>query len=796
MMLPPLRTRGSPDADAAANGTTTSRGDGAAVATMAAGEAGGAPDAVAAADGDAAAHRIAEGTSATASREAASPPVPPHQQRQEHGKTEEQEPQEPQEPQEQPPHDDLQSMSSAQLVDRCTDAATAAGYRRHLTVADAMHSVSSLFVRAGERIRAALEPLYRTESSDRAAVDGQAPAGGSERVPATGDGAADEAPLRLIYAGEDAEHSQRSGASRESGGDGGAVAVLGACTVLVVVLGALEAHEKPSFSCALGALGSGCDALPEGADADEYDRGRSAVVSKLARLVLAAAAADAHANSDDTESVTLRAHLPLGAVRVPVQLPRGWIANLREPVDAGVKVARFGELASEADDRRAADGGASAASADETAAAGQRASTRKHAERSATRARASPRAEAAAAAVERAGAEPAAAAGASMSAASARQDATTAGKRPRDDGDDEAGQGEQPEEEEEASSKRRRAATSGIGPEWTTDMRGVLLQICSMPQAEPFLEPVSERDAPGYHEVIKRPMDLGTVRRKLDAGEYTTPVQFSQDMTLIWTNAQNYNERGSEYWEAARALRQETRESMKPVLAAWRAEQKRVKRAMTRRSTAAVVDAAGASYDGEDEETGGAARGRRRGDDGVASSCSTRASSEPEEAAERDDDNTRKEAGSAADERAQGTERRTEHDGTLALDRGPAAVDALAERAASTTTAATTRRRTRRTAGDGGASGTEQSLSLSSSSLPQQQQPSAASSDDTVGGATKATQRSTRSSSPIVKDGITVAAAADAADAGAGAAASSHNQARDRSHHRHHHRHRRRSRRQ
>ena len=35
-----------------------------------------------------------------------------------------------------------------------------------------------------------------------------------------------------------------------------------------------------------------------------------------------------------------------------------------------------------------------------------------------------------------------------------------------------------------------------------------------------FAQPVTEEQAPGYHAVIRRPMDLGTLAERLEAGRY------------------------------------------------------------------------------------------------------------------------------------------------------------------------------------------------------------------------------------------------------------------------------------
>lgn len=48
-----------------------------------------------------------------------------------------------------------------------------------------------------------------------------------------------------------------------------------------------------------------------------------------------------------------------------------------------------------------------------------------------------------------------------------------------------------------------------------------------------FREPVTEDIAPDYHSVISQPMDLGTIRAKLAAGEYTSPAHANADICLV-----------------------------------------------------------------------------------------------------------------------------------------------------------------------------------------------------------------------------------------------------------------------
>lgn len=44
-----------------------------------------------------------------------------------------------------------------------------------------------------------------------------------------------------------------------------------------------------------------------------------------------------------------------------------------------------------------------------------------------------------------------------------------------------------------------------------------------------------------YHTIITKPMDLGTVKQKMDNREYRTAADFAADVRLIFTNCYRYN---------------------------------------------------------------------------------------------------------------------------------------------------------------------------------------------------------------------------------------------------------------
>ena len=77
----------------------------------------------------------------------------------------------------------------------------------------------------------------------------------------------------------------------------------------------------------------------------------------------------------------------------------------------------------------------------------------------------------------------------------------------------------------------------------------LLKSFLDMPDADPFRDPVDWKawGLYDYPKLIKHPMDLSTVKSKLEAGRYGRPSEFAKDMRLIWKNCQIYNQDGSEF---------------------------------------------------------------------------------------------------------------------------------------------------------------------------------------------------------------------------------------------------------
>jgi hypothetical protein len=74
---------------------------------------------------------------------------------------------------------------------------------------------------------------------------------------------------------------------------------------------------------------------------------------------------------------------------------------------------------------------------------------------------------------------------------------------------------------------------------------------------EPFREPVDWQSLGlfDYPQVIKKPMDLGLVKKKVNEGKYKTIHEAADDVRLIWKNCMTYNADGSDFYNLAQVRR-------------------------------------------------------------------------------------------------------------------------------------------------------------------------------------------------------------------------------------------------
>lgn len=89
------------------------------------------------------------------------------------------------------------------------------------------------------------------------------------------------------------------------------------------------------------------------------------------------------------------------------------------------------------------------------------------------------------------------------------------------------------------------------------------------PESLPFRQPVDPvfLGIPDYHTIIKRPMDLSTIKRKLDTGQYSDPWQYVDDVWLMFENAWLYNKKNSKVYKYSTRLSEIFETLIDPVMA-------------------------------------------------------------------------------------------------------------------------------------------------------------------------------------------------------------------------------------
>ncbi|XP_073928735.1 bromodomain and WD repeat-containing protein 1 isoform X2 [Castor canadensis] len=88
--------------------------------------------------------------------------------------------------------------------------------------------------------------------------------------------------------------------------------------------------------------------------------------------------------------------------------------------------------------------------------------------------------------------------------------------------------------------KRSSRAANYIENSWKKQCKELVNLIFQCEDSEPFRQPVDLVEYPDYRDIIDTPMDFGTVRETLEAGNYHSPLEFCKDIRLIFSNAKAY----------------------------------------------------------------------------------------------------------------------------------------------------------------------------------------------------------------------------------------------------------------
>jgi len=91
---------------------------------------------------------------------------------------------------------------------------------------------------------------------------------------------------------------------------------------------------------------------------------------------------------------------------------------------------------------------------------------------------------------------------------------------------------------------------------WEVEVNKILAKILAKRESELFREPVDWESLglTDYLVVIKTPMDLGTVKKRMERGGYRRMEDCAADIRLIWSNSMLYNAPGSLVYNRAKTL--------------------------------------------------------------------------------------------------------------------------------------------------------------------------------------------------------------------------------------------------
>ncbi|KAG5307502.1 BRD8 protein, partial [Acromyrmex insinuator] len=105
--------------------------------------------------------------------------------------------------------------------------------------------------------------------------------------------------------------------------------------------------------------------------------------------------------------------------------------------------------------------------------------------------------------------------------------------------------------------------STGEGADYRAWKKAVMLvynRLATHKYASVFLRPITEDQAPGYHSVIFRPMDLSTIKKNIDNGTIRSTMHFQRDVMLMFQNAIMYNKHDTFIFKMAVSMQEDIME--------------------------------------------------------------------------------------------------------------------------------------------------------------------------------------------------------------------------------------------
>uniref|UniRef100_A0A4W5JV59 Tyrosine-protein kinase BAZ1B n=1 Tax=Hucho hucho TaxID=62062 RepID=A0A4W5JV59_9TELE len=119
----------------------------------------------------------------------------------------------------------------------------------------------------------------------------------------------------------------------------------------------------------------------------------------------------------------------------------------------------------------------------------------------------------------------------------------------QDSDDEEESESEDSDEEDRDDNdyKVRQSSKAGVRRQALELERSeeILQKLIKFRYSWPFREPVSVEEAEDYFDIISSPMDFQTMQAKFSEGQYRHAQDFLEDVKLVFSNAEEYNQMGS-----------------------------------------------------------------------------------------------------------------------------------------------------------------------------------------------------------------------------------------------------------
>ncbi|KAL0280152.1 UNVERIFIED_CONTAM: hypothetical protein PYX00_001531 [Menopon gallinae] len=127
----------------------------------------------------------------------------------------------------------------------------------------------------------------------------------------------------------------------------------------------------------------------------------------------------------------------------------------------------------------------------------------------------------------------------------------------------------------------------------------------TMQESWPFLKPVNKKNVKDYYSIIKCPMDLGTIAKKVSSHKYHNRKEFLADVELILENCIAYNGKESPFTLKAEALVRVCKQTLEEYDDHLTQLEKNISLVQERALEQAEMDSIGNWMGGEDQEYGG-----------------------------------------------------------------------------------------------------------------------------------------------------------------------------------------------